>query len=484
MLIHPCRQMYLEFGMRYDLAIIGSGGAAFAAAIAATNKGRSVVMIERGTLGGTCVNTGCVPSKALLAAAEVRHVSLDGTFPGIDVTPFGVDLPALIGAKHDLVATLRTDKYTALVAEYGWDLLAGHARFADGPVLEVALTHGGTARVQAQHYLIATGSAPWAPPIDGLADAGYLTSTTAMELQTLPDSMIVLGANAVGLEQAQLWARLGVEVVVVEVLDRTAPFEEPEVSATISDAFAREGIGVLTGATVTHVDRRARAYRVRLTESDGRTGELAAEQLLVATGRRPITTGLNLDTVGVTLGTRGQVVVDEHLRTDNPRIWAAGDVTGAPQFVYVAAAHGGLVADNALDDAGRTLDYTALPRVTFTSPPIAAVGLTHQQAVDAGIDCEYRVLPLEYVPRALVNRDTRGLVKIVAERGSGRILGVSMVAAGAGEVIQAAVYAVGSGMTVTQMADTWAPYLTMAEGLKLAAQTFTRDVSKLSCCAS
>lgn len=470
--------------MRYDLAVIGSGGAAFAAAIAATNKGRSVVMIERGTLGGTCVNTGCVPSKALLAAAEARHVSLDGTFPGIDVTPFGVDLPALIGATRGLVDALRKDKYTGLAAEYGWDLLTGHARFADGPILEVALTDGGTAGAEAQHYLIATGSAPWAPPIDGLADAGYLTSTTAMELETLPESMIVLGANAVGLEQAQLWRRLGVEVVVVEVLDRPAPFEEPEVSAVISDVFTREGIGVLTGAAVTHVDRGAHGYRVSLTESDGRAGELAAEQLLVATGRRPVTAGLNLGAVGVTVGIRGQVVVDEHLRTDNPRIWAAGDVTGAPQFVYVAAAHGALVADNALDGAARTLDYTALPRVTFTSPTIAAVGLTHEQAVHAGIDCECRFLPLEYVPRALVNRDTRGLVKIVAERGSGRVLGVSIVAAGAGDAIQAGVYAVRSGMTVTQMADTWAPYLTMAEGLKLAAQTFTRDVSKLSCCAS
>lgn len=470
--------------MRYDLAVIGSGGAAFAAAIAATNKGRRVVMIERGTLGGTCVNTGCVPSKALLAAAEARHVSLATTFPGITVTPFGVDLPALIGAKRDLVDAMRTDKYTGLAAEYGWDMLAGAASFADGPLLYVALTGGGATRVEAEHYLIATGSQPWAPPIDGLAGTGYLTSTSAMELDTLPESMIVLGANAVGLEQAQLWGRLGVQVVLVESLDRPAPFEEPEVSAVITEVFTEEGIGVLAGATVTRVDRDAYGYRVTLTESNGRTGELAAERLLVATGRRPVTAGLNLDAVGVTVGTRGQVVVGEHLRTDNPRIWAAGDVTGAPQYVYVAAAHGTLVVDNALEGARRVLDYTALPRVTFTCPNIAAVGLTVEQATLADIECEYRVLPLEYVPRALVNRDTRGLVKIVAERDSGRILGVSMVAAGAGDAIQAAVYAVASGMTVTQMAAAWAPYLTMAEALKLAAQTFSRDVAKLSCCAS
>jgi mercuric reductase len=193
---------------------------------------------------------------------------------------------------------------------------------------------------------------------------------------------------------------------------------------------------------------------------------------------------LNLDAVGVKTGSRGEVVVDEHLRTGNPRIWAAGDVTGHPQFVYVAAAHGTLVADNAFEDARRTLDYRYLPRVTFTSPAIASAGLTNAEAVAAGLDCECRVLPLEHVPRALVNRDTRGVIKLVAERGSRRLLGAHVIADGAGEVIATAVYALANRMTVAQLADTWLPYLTMAEGLKLAAQTFTRDVAKLSCCAS
>ena len=309
-----------------------------------------------------------------------------------------------------------------------------------------------------------------------------------MELDALPRSMIVIGGNAIGLEQAQLWSRLGVEVVVLEALPRLAPFEEPEISAVIEDVFASEGIGVIIGATVGHVDRGSGGYRVTLTGSTGQQTELAAEQLLMATGRRPVIDGLNLDAVGVKVGSRGEVVVDEYLRTDNPRIWAAGDVTGHPQFVYVAAAHGTLVADNAFDGgeggAARTLDYHHLPRVTFTSPAIAAVGLTDAQAVEQGYACECRVLPLEYVPRALVNRDTRGLIKLVAERGSGRLLGAHVLAEGAGDVIATAVYALANDMTVAQMADLWCPYLTMAEGIKLAAQTFTRDVAKLSCCAS
>nr|VTP01957.1 Mercuric reductase [Mycobacterium riyadhense] len=468
--------------MRYDLAIVGSGAAGFAAAIAARGKGRSVVMIERGTIGGTCVNTGCVPSKALLAAAQARNVSLDGRFPGIAVTPFGVDAPAFFAGKNDLVAALRADKYLDLAADYGWDILAGTARFADGPVLDVGLNDGGSVRVDAEHYLIATGSAPCAPAIDGLAEAGYLTSATAMDLPALPTSIIVLGGNAVGLEQAQLWARLGVEVTVVELRDWLAPFEEPEISAIIAEVFTDEGIGVLTGASVTRVDRDHGGYRLGYTGGTGR-GELRGEQLLVATGRRPVTASLNLPAVGVKTGTHGQVLVDGYLRTDNPRIWAAGDVTGAPQFVYVAAAHGNLVADNAFADARRSMDYTALPRVTFTSPAIAAVGLTEQQALEAGYTCECRVLPLEHVPRAIVNRDTRGLIKLVAQQDSGRLLGTHVIAEGAGDVIAAAVSTLSHKVTVAQLAEQWSPYLTMAEGLTLAAKAFTRDVTRLSCCA-
>lgn len=466
----------------YDLAVIGSGGAAFAAAIAARAKGASVVMIERGTVGGTCVNTGCVPSKALLAAAEARHVALTEHFPGIRTSAEPVDLPSLVSGTAALVEEMRAEKYTRLAAEHDWPILHGTAHFTPGPLLEVSLADGGHATIEAAHYLIATGSSPWAPPIDGLAQAGYLTSTTAMALDRLPSSMIVLGGNAVGLEQAQLFARLGVNVTVVEALDRLAPFEEPELSAVIEQVFRDEGIGVDTATTVTAVRRDPQGYALAATRH-GEEASLAAEGLLVATGRRPVTDALGLESVGVKTGERGEVVVDEHLRTHNGRIWAAGDVTGHPQFVYVAAAHGTLAADNALDGAGRTLDYRHLPRVTFTSPAIAAAGLTDAQAVAQGIACDCRVLPLQHVPRALVNRDTRGVIKLVAEAGTGRLLGAHIAAEGAGEIIATAVHALANDMTVREMADLWCPYLTMAEGLKLAAQTYTRDITKLSCCA-
>ncbi|MFI7209088.1 mercury(II) reductase [Micromonospora aurantiaca (nom. illeg.)] len=469
--------------MRYDLAIVGSGGGAFAAAIAARRKGKHVVMVEHGDVGGTCVNTGCVPSKALLAAAHARHVALDAArFPGIRASAEQVDFQELIAGKRRLVADMRADKYVDLAAEYGWEILTGHGRFTEGPLLCVDLPDGGSQRIEAENYLIATGSAPWIPPIDGLAQVGYLTSTTAMESDHLPQSLLVVGGNYIGLEQGQLFARLGTQVTVVETLDRLAPKEEPEVSAAIEQVFADDGIAVHTTATVRSV-RRENGHVVAVL--DGQPGrQIHAEQILIATGRRPVVDGLNLETVGVKTGQHGEILVDEHLRTTNPRIWAAGDVTGHPQFVYVAGAHGSIVADNAFDNAGRTVDYHHLPQVTFTTPAIASAGMTEAQAISAGHRCDCRVLQLEYVPRAIVNRDTRGLIKLVADADTGRLLGAHVVADAAGEVIATAVYALANDMTVQQMADLWCPYLTMAEGLKLAAQTYTRDVSKLSCCAS
>ncbi len=305
-----------------------------------------------------------------------------------------------------------------------------------------------------------------------------------MELTGLPESMLVIGGNAVGLELAQLFARLGVSVTIAEALDRLAPFDEPEVSAAIEDVFDGEGIIIRTAATITSVRGGAAGCSVTITTAGEAERELAYAQILVAAGRRPVTAGLNLEAAGVKTGGRGEILTDEYQQTANPRIWAAGDVTGGPQFVYTAAAQGSRAAANALHNAGRTMDYAALPRVTFTSPAIASAGLTEAELLRTGVRCDCRVLPLSAVPRAAVGRDTRGVVKLVAEARSGRVRGVHAVADGAGEMITAASYAIRARMTVTDLAEAWAPYLTMSEGLRLVAQAFTRDVSRLSCCAA
>jgi mercuric reductase len=473
----------------FDLAVIGSGGGAFAAAIRATNLGKRVLMVERSTVGGTCVNTGCVPSKALLAAAEARHVALDasGRFPGINTSAGPVDMKDLINGKRSLVETMRSDKYVDLAADYGWELRQGNAVFAgtpQEPVLEVTGPDGARSEVRAAHYLVATGSTPWAPPVEGLQETGYLTSTTAMELDEVPESLIVFGGGYVALEQAQLFARLGSKVTML-VRSRLASAEEPEASRALMSVFADEGIRVVRRAAVTSVRTDPGTAEIIVTATvAGGQEEFRASKLLVATGRRAVTDGLNLDGVGVKTGDGGEILVQNTLASSNPRIWAAGDVTGHREFVYVAASHGTLAVENAFNNAGREVDYRHLPRVTFTSPALAAVGMTDKEARDAGIRCECRVLPLEYVPRALVNRDTRGFIKIVADNNTGRIVGITAVGKEAGDLAAAGVYILEAGMTVEQVANLWSPYLTMAEGIKIAAQSFTTDVSKLSCCAS
>jgi mercuric reductase len=464
-------------GAEYDLAVIGSGSAAFAAAIRATALGARVALIERGTVGGTCVNTGCIPSKNLLAAAEAYHQAGHHPFGGVFTAQQGTDLAAITGVKDRVVARLRAEKYLDLAGHYGIEIITGHGRFTGPDVIEVS-----GRQVRAARFIVATGSAASVPPIDGLADAGYLTSATAMTLTRLPESLVVVGGNYVGLEMGQLFARLGAQVTIVEAQDRIAPGEEPEVSAWMRRILAGQGIGVVTAATVTQVQAGPPSTVVTQTRDGQR--RLAAERILVATGRRPVLDGLSLEAAGIGLDSRGALILDEQLRTTNPRVYAAGDVTGAPQFVYVAAAQGTLAAGNALAGAGRAMDYLALPKVTFTTPNIASAGLTEHEARRAGHDCECRVLELDQVPRAIVNLDTGGMVKLVAERGSGKVLGVHAVAANAGEAILAGVYAIRFGLTVTDLASTWAPYLTMAEGIKLAAQAFTTDVALLSCCAA
>ncbi|KAA8962736.1 mercury(II) reductase [Mycobacterium sp.] len=473
---------------RVDLAVVGSGAAAFAAAIRASTLGKSVAMIERATVGGTCVNTGCVPSKALLAAAEARHVALDsGRFPGIGTRADPVEMPGLVEGKRFLVEALRAEKYLDIAAYYGWALLRGQASFdgtPDAPVLHVTAEDGNNRRVIAAHYLVATGSRPTTPPIDGLRRVDYLTSTTAMELPEVPQTLLVLGGGYVAMELAQLFARLGSTVTML-VRSRLASREEPEASQALLEVFADEGIRVVAPAIIDSVTTDPATGHPAVSSSVAGTPQtFTAERLLVALGRTPLTDGLNLEAVRVDTGDDGAIVVTDQLATSNPRIWAAGDVTGQRQFVYVAASHGAMVVDNAFTGAQRSVDYSQLPRVTFTSPALGAVGMTDAQVAAAGIRCDCRVLPLHHVPRALVNRDTRGFVKVVADADTGRILGITAVAKDAGELAAAGVYILAAGMTVHQVVDSWAPYLTMAEGIKIACQSFSTDIAKLSCCAS
>lgn len=460
------------------VAIIGSGGAAMAAALKAVENGARVTLIERGTIGGTCVNVGCVPSKVMIRAAHVAHMRRESPFDGgLSAQAPTVLRDRLLAQQQALVDTLREQKYERILRETAAiAVLRGSARFKDGRTLSVALGEAGEREVAFDRCLIATGASAAIPPIPGLKDTPYWTSTEALASASIPPRLAVIGSSVVALELAQAFARLGSKVTV---LARHTLFlrEDPAIGQAIAAAFRDEGIAVWEHSQAAQVSHQGDEF-VLSTDR----GELRADQLLVATGRSPNTRSLNLEAANVEADAGGAVLIDTAMRTSAPHIYAAGDCTNQPQFVYVAAAAGTRAAINMTGGDAR-LSLASMPAVVFTDPQVATVGYTQAQAQALGIPTETRSLSLDNVPRALANFDTRGFIQIVAQADSGKLLGVQAVAGEAGEMIQSAALAIRGGMTVADLADQLFPYLTMVEGLKLAAQTFTKDVSQLSCCA-
>ena len=464
-----------------DLVVIGAGSAGFSAAIRASELGAKVVLVGDGTIGGTCVNIGCVPSKALIRAAETLHQARAASrFAGVAAAARLEDWKALVAQKDALVASLRTAKYADLLPEYpDVSYVPGRARLTpDGAVMV------GDAAYRPGKVIIATGTSPAAPAIPGLGTVPWLTSTTAMELEALPASLLVIGGGVIGVELGQMFARFGVRVTIL-CRSRLLPGAEPEVSAALAEYLRAEGVDVHHGVAYEAI-RQGDGGGVELVVrgADGTAVTLPAERVLVATGRTPNTAGMGLEEAGVVLDGRGAVLVDDRMRTTRLGVYAAGDVTGRDLYVYMAAHGGKVAAENALGaDGAPRYDATAMPEVTFTDPQAASVGLTEAAARRAGLEVETRVVPLDQVPRALAARDTRGLVKLVAERGSGRLLGAHILAPEAGDSIQTAVMAVKHGLTVADLSATIFPYLTTVEALKLTALSFSKEVAKLSCCA-
>ena len=450
-----------------------------AAAMTAAERGAQVTLIERATLGGTCVNIGCVPSKIMIRAAHVAQLRRGSPFDaGISANAPRINRRELLAQQQARVEALRASKYEALIeGNPRITLLRGEARFNDARTLDVRLESGDARAVPFDRALIATGARPAVPPIPGLKDTPYWTSTDALTSESIPPRLLVIGSSMVAAELAQAYARLGSRVTIVA---RSTLFfhEDPLIGESLSRVFSEESIEVL---------RQTRTQAVALRDGefwlDTSAGALRGDALLVATGRTANVEALNLETAGIRLSESGRIAVDQHLRTSVPHIYAAGDCTDQPQFVYVAATAGSRAAAN-MTGGDATLDLRTMPAVVFTDPQVATVGLTEAEAHLKGIETDSRVLTLDNVPRALVNFDTRGFIKMVAEAGTGRLLGVQAVAAEAGELIQAAALAIHHDMTVTALSSELFPYLTMVEGLKLAAQTFSKDVKQLSCCAA
>ncbi len=473
------RKLSAVVGQPITIAIIGTGGGAMAAAITAAERGAKVTLIERSTTGGTCVNIGCVPSKIMIRAAHFAHARKASPFDaGVSVSVPQINRKALLAMQQARVDELRAGKYEAIiVGNPNISLVHGEATFRDIRTLIVKLADGGERALVFDRALIATGARPAIPPIPGLKDTPYWTSTEALDSATIPPRLLVIGSSVVAAELAQAYSRLGSRVTLIA---RSTLFvrEDPAIGETLGQVFADEGI---------HVLRQAQTHSVAYLNSEfvlkTSAGTLRGDALLIATGRAPNIEALNLDGIGIKTGKGSVIAVNQHLQTSVAHIYATGDCTDQPQFVYVAAAGGSRAAQN-MTGGEATLDLRSMPAVVFTDPQIATVGLSEAEAHLRGIKTDSRLLTLDNVPRALVNFDTRGFIKMVAEAGTGRLLGVQAVAAEAGELIQAAALAIHHNMTVTELGSRLFPYLTMVEGLKLCAQTFTRDVKQLSCCAA
>lgn len=461
----------------FDLAVVGGGSAGFSAAITAAEQGARVALIGHGTIGGTCVNVGCVPSKTLIRAAEsLHHAQAAARFAGIRGEMRLGNWRALLAQKDELVTGLRQAKYVDLLPAYntiayieGRAQLALEGVRANGELLSVGKT------------IVTTGASAALPSIPGSEGVDYLTSTAALELEQLPRSMLVIGGGYIGCELAQLFARAGVRVTLV-CRSRLLPEGEPEISDALADYLREEAIEVRTGVAYRQIRRTGGRIALDVGLNGAKEG-LEAEVVLAATGRRPNTADLGLADVDVALTENGGIRVDQHLRTSNSQIYAAGDVTGRHQFVYMAAYGAKLAALNALNGDSHRYDATAMPMVTFTDPQVASVGLTEAAGRAAGLDVKTSLLPLNAVPRALAARDTRGLIKLVADRASDRLLGAHILAPEGADSIQTAALAIKHGMTTKELGETIFPYLTTVEGLKLAALSFGKDVTKLSCCA-
>jgi len=465
-------------GVPVRVAIIGSGGGAMAAALKAAELGAQVTLVERGIIGGTCVNIGCVPSKIFIRAAHVAHLRRSSPFDaGLSATDPTVRRSELLRQQQSRVGELRHAKYENILTENpSITVVHGTAAFRDAASLLVTLADGGAQVVHFDRCVIATGASPAVPPIPGLRDTPFWNSTDALASDTIPARLAVIGSSVVAVELAQAFARLGSQVTVLA--RSTLLFrEDPLLGEELTAAFRAEGIEVRTQTAVRRVSVRDGVFQLQT-----QAGVVEAEQLLVATGRTPNTTGLGLDRLGLVTDERGAIVVDDHMRTNIPHVYAVGDCTTQPQFVYVAAAAGTRAALN-LMGGQHALDLSSMPAVIFTDPQVATVGLSEDAARMVGVEIDSRTLSLEHVPRALVNFETRGAIKLVAEAGTGRLIGVQAISSEAGEIIQTAALAIRARMTVHELADQLFPYLTMVEGLKLAAQTFTKDVSQLSCCA-
>ena len=451
--------------------MIGSGAAGATAATTAIHLGASrVAIVEQGPLWGTCVNTGCIPSKFLQTLGECYfyknhgHASLrvDSRF----------NLYVALAEKDALIGKLKQKKFDRMVTGLNIELIEGSAEFLSSTELQV-----GNRVATADRFIIATGSSPAIPPLPGLASVPFMTNVEALSPERIPDTLIVIGGRALGLEFAQLYTHIGTKVMLLQRGARIIPDEEPEIADLLAGYLQKEGIDIRTGAEIQSVEKTPTGVSVTAL-IQGTEQRFSAEKMLLAAGRTPNTRGLHADRTGVKIGSNGAVLVDSTLRTPVPNIWAAGDVIGEPMLETAARYAGEIAAMNAFLGLKRSFDRSFIPHGIYTMPQVAGVGLTEVQARAAGLAPDTRTLLMDSMARSSMMGDTRGMVKIVVSRSDGCVLGVHACSPLATEILQASVLAVSRHLPVYDLADMYHIFPTTGEAISLCARQFRKSFSE------
>jgi len=464
-----------------DLIILGSGSTAFAGALRATSHGARVLMFEKSVLGGTCVNWGCIPSKTLIHAALFKHEAHLGIKLGLGLEDGrqGVDFGPLFAHREQVVHKLRQERYLdVLKGMPGLELVKGTARFIDAQTIEA-----NDKKYRCNRFLVAVGGKPRIPAIPGIEGCNYLTSQSALLMKQLPKSLVILGGGVIAVELGQMYHRLGCRVTILEHGSRLLPAVEREAAEALCAVLVGEGIKVVAGVTVCSADR-AGDVNVLSADVGGKRHEYTAERLLLAVGTGPATEGLGLERAGVTTDPKGFIATDGRMRTSTDGIWAAGDVTGRMLIATVGARQAIVAVDDMFDEGcGCTMDYLSAPMAVFTDPEIGMVGHTEESARQAGFDVAVNTMPVSAIPKAHVTGHTAGVIKMIADRLTGRLLGVHLACHRGADLINEAALALHFKATVADLATTMHVYPSIGEGLKLCAQGFDRDINRLSCCA-
>jgi len=462
-----------------DLIILGSGSTAFAAALRATSYGKRVLMFEKSVLGGTCINWGCVPSKTMIHAAQFMHEARLGSAIGLGIESCGVDYERLCAHREQVVLKLRKERYLDVLQNAsGLELIKGAARFLDRHTVEA-----NGQRYHADRFLIAVGGYPRIPTIAGIDQCDYLTSRSALLMKHLPESMVIIGGGVIAVELGQMFQRLGCRVTILEHGPRLLPAIDHELAEALLDVLVTEGITFVPNVSFCSANKVGN-LTVVTADSGGRRNEYACDRLLLAVGTAPATDGVGLENAGVELDHKGFVTTDLQMRTSTSGIWAAGDVTGRMMIATVGAREGIVAVDDMFNPGcGCAMDYLTAPMAIFTDPEVGIVGHTEESARQSGFDTISNSMPVSAIPKAHVTGHTKGVVKMVADRVTGRLLGVHPAAHRGAELINEATLALHQRSTVSDLAATMHVYPSIGEGLKLCAQGFDRDISRLSCCA-